>query len=60
MENQSELEELLSGVYTDILMLQDGTWQPDEHSCQATIEAIEKIANELNLELKDTRDGKTI
>ena len=50
-----EIEELLSGIYTDILMLQDGTWQPDDDSCNATIDAIERLSTLLNAEIKDTR-----
>ncbi len=50
-----DLKELLSGIYTDILMLQDGTWQPDDDSCNATIDAIESIASILNVEITDTR-----
>ena len=46
----------LSHIYTDMLMLQDGEWVPDEHSTEAIIGNIEAIAQELKIPLKDFRD----
>lgn len=50
-----EVESLLSSIYTDMLMLIDGTWEPDNNSCQATIENIEKLSEKLGVNLKDFR-----
>lgn len=47
----------LSAVYTDMLMLKDGSWMPDDDSIGATIDNLELISDELNIEITDTRDG---
>lgn len=54
---EEELKSLLSDIYTDILMLKEEIWEPDEDSCNSTIDNIERIAQLLNLEIKDTRDA---
>ena len=51
-----EAEKLLSALYTDILMLADGSWQPDKKSISATIDTIETLALELNLTITDNRE----
>jgi len=51
-----EVQDLLSELYTDMLMLKDGSWQPDKHTCDASIDAIETIALKLNLTVSDNRD----
>ena len=51
------VKDYLNGVYTDFLMLKDETWEPDSKSISASIYAIEKIAEELEINLTDTRDN---
>jgi len=41
------LESTLNNIYTDLLMLQDESWQPDPMTCDASIESIEIIHKEL-------------
>ena len=53
------LQELLSMVYTDLLLLKTGTWQPDDDSCNACISNIEEIASEVDVELIDLREDVT-
>lgn len=53
--NKEKLQALLNHIYTDILMLKEGSWQPDESSCEDSIEVIEQIASELDIEITDTR-----
>lgn len=50
-----EIKRLLNHIYTDMLMLKEGNWQPDEESCDYTIDTIEELAKEIGVELKDTR-----
>lgn len=50
-------EKALAHVYTDMLMLQDGSWVPDKKSIVDTITNIASIADAVGAELKDTRDG---
>lgn len=54
--NKELIEKCLSLIYTDMLMLKDGEWIPDEHSAEATIDNIEILAQELKIPLKDLRD----
>lgn len=53
--DKEKLQALLNHIYTDMLMLRDGEWQPDTDSCESSIEVIEQIATELNIEITDTR-----
>jgi len=45
----------LDSLYTDLLMLQDGSWMPDQHSINASLQVLEGLAKELDLECKDNR-----
>lgn len=51
-----DVEDYLNGLYTDFLMLQDNEWEPDKHSIQASIDAVEAIAKMLGHTCLDTRD----
>lgn len=55
MKNKKEIEDKLSHVYTDILMLKDGTWHPDEGSCMSTLEMLKDVAEILEIRVIDTR-----
>lgn len=55
-QDNTDANDLINHVYTDLLMLQDGTWQPDEKSVEDSINTVEKLAEELKLNLKDTRE----
>ena len=35
----------LNHVLEDVQMLRDGTWKPDEDSCNATLQHIEEVIN---------------
>ena len=56
MEVPEEIQKLLNSIYTDLLMLRDGDWQPDEDSCEASINTVKELASELRYELTDIRD----
>lgn len=45
----------LNLIYTDMLMLQEGVWVPDDDSVKSSVDTIERIANTLGVELKDIR-----
>jgi len=49
------LEENLSNVFTDLSMLQDGSWQPDGDSIQASLNNLHEIAHDLKINIVDTR-----
>ena len=51
-----QTEPNLNNIYTDMLMLKDGSWVPDDKSIADTILVISALADTLGLELKDTRD----
>lgn len=53
--NKENLQALLNNIYTDLLMLKEGEWTPDESSCEDSIKTIEDIAIELDIEITDTR-----
>ena len=36
------------GVRTDLIMLQRGEWEPDDDSCQCSIDAIQKVIDFLD------------
>lgn len=46
----------LNSIYTDLRMLEDGSWIPDYISINATLENVEKIAVALDIKLEDTRE----
>jgi len=52
-----QTEPNLNNIYTDMLMLKDGSWVPDDKSIADTILVISALADTLGVELKDTRDG---
>lgn len=49
------MKEILSRNYTDLLMLEDKSWQPDEHSINASISNIQEIEDIFEIDLEDTR-----
>jgi hypothetical protein len=49
--------EELDNIYTDLLMLQDESWEPDPDSVQSTIDMVKQLAKKLKLELIDTREN---
>ena len=56
--NKHKIQILLDSIYTDLLMLRDGDWQPDEDSCEASINIIKELAKELKIKLKDLREDE--
>ena len=52
---QTELRNKLQDIYDDIVMLKEGTWEPDYVSCMASIRSIEKICEILNIKI-DTNE----
>ena len=50
---QIKLTNLLINLRTDFKMLQSGDWVPDRHSCDASIEVVEQIADILGVQLDD-------
>jgi hypothetical protein len=40
-------EIMLNNILTDIKMLQNGEWEPDFDSCQATLDNIEQLISQL-------------
>lgn len=48
---QTELRNKLQDIYNDIVMLKEGTWEPDYMSCMASIGSIEKICEILNIKI---------
>lgn len=55
-ERNEELTHRLSMVYTDMLMLKDGSWEPDGSSINATLGNLEVIAALLGVTVEDNRD----
>lgn len=55
------LKEILSRNYTDFLMLEDESWQPDESSINSSIANLQEIEDIFEIDLEDTRceDNKT-
>ena len=49
------MKEVLSRNYTDFLMLEDGSWQPDESSTNSSIANIQEIESIFEIDLEDTR-----
>jgi len=44
-ENINKILEKLNLVMEDFIMLRDGAWQPDEKSCNASIDNVQDIIN---------------
>ena len=42
-KEKTEVLQALTCVVEDIEMLQDGTWEPDEHSCMATMDNLKIV-----------------
>lgn len=47
----------LNSLYTDLLMLRDGDWEPDREGADASILTIQDIADTLGITLQDTREA---
>lgn len=54
--NIEHIKQALNETYTDLLMLEDDSWQPESSSIGATIDNIILIADELGLTVEDTRE----
>lgn len=55
-EERNRVSRALSCLYTDLLMLQDGSWIPDDDSINASLSMIEGVSEALSIELHDNRD----
>jgi hypothetical protein len=44
-ENINKVLEKLNLVMEDIIMLRDGAWEPDEKSCNASIQTVQDVIN---------------
>lgn len=55
--DKPELQQALVALYTDLCMLQDGSWEPDCDSVDASIGNVEKVAQILGVEVYDDREG---
>lgn len=51
-------KDLLSYLYTDLLMLKDGSWDPDEESIDASINTLNIISELLKIKPKDLRNNE--
>jgi len=52
-ESRQEITELLSNLRTDFNLLGDGDWVPDNHSVNSSIDAVERLAKLLSVELTE-------
>lgn len=52
------IEAELNCIYTDLLMLEEGVWVPDEDSINDTLNNVRTIALNLGIELRDTRTAE--
>ena len=52
MDKEQKMKELLEGLYVDFQMLEEGTWIPDEHSIEASKDAVAEIADMLNMPME--------
>lgn len=52
-------KDILDCLYTDLLMLQDGSWDPHENpdGCEAAIDNIIQLGENLGITPEDTRDN---
>ena len=48
--------EAMNCLYTDLLMLHEGEWEPCEHSVEASIGMLEIVAEILDIDLQDNRE----
>lgn len=54
-ENNSDTD-LMDMLYTDFMMLADGSWEPEAHSIQSSIDVLEELADRQHHQCVDTRD----
>ena len=54
--NEDKVQEAINNLYTDLYMLYDGEWKPEPHSVQASIDGLEFIAEELDMDCADFRE----
>ena len=45
VEKVNEALDKLNLIMEDFIMLRDGSWQPDEKSCNASIESVQDVIN---------------
>lgn len=55
--SKEDMVQAMNNLYTDLLMLEDGSWEPDPSSVDASIESLETIAKYSGIQLEDKRDG---
>ena len=55
LEKKREITNKLNSLYTDFLMLKDGSWQPDDDSISDSINMLEDISIIMNFSLRDNR-----
>lgn len=55
-QKQQNIEACLNHIWTDLLMLQAGTWIPDKHTTQSTINNVDQLAEELGIELTQLKE----
>ena len=51
MVTKSEAIKAITCLMEDMILLQDGSWQPDYDSCECSIDNVQKVMNYL----KDTK-----
>jgi hypothetical protein len=44
-EKVNEVLEKLNLIMEDLIMLRDGSWEPDEKSCNASIQNVQDVIN---------------
>jgi hypothetical protein len=54
--SEDKLQEAFSALYTDLLMLQDGDWEPDFQSVDASLDILANIADYFDIPMVDNRD----
>ena len=59
-EPSERVKEALNCLYTDFNMLIDGDWNGSAEEAQDSIEMLERIAKELDVELKDNREEEEL
>ena len=48
----------LNYLFTDLSMLMDGDWMPDWDSVSSSLDSIQRIAAQLDIELMDLREER--
>ena len=54
--SDKELQQRFDKLYTDLLMLQDGSWEPDFQSVDASLDTLADIADYFGIYMADTRE----